>query len=432
MMKNKDIKKLLKKEKEDFINPNLKQKTLNQFPNINDSTIKKPKLRLHFTLISSLATMLIITLFLTFFLMKPTTVFAEETYVVIDSNPVVVLKVDKDFNVMDVEALNQDGLLILNDGDVYKGKPLKEAVNQLLITIKDYNFSHTLKPTINLHTDHQKMKVSVETYLNDYFKDHFIITSEVYSTKLLLDEVLKTRQELSKNDLKKLDTLSLLKEKYQYQQQVMETLESHLNDKQNEINEQIASFKQKNASDEMAIKKLFEELATVDSEDELRRLYNEILAYFPNEPVYETLDDIKIQLSLISDNISAYLSYKLETVLNNYQNAFKGYKAYIKEHAYSDQSFKDYDFTDNLEDVLINISDLIETTIIDKVVIKLVNDMTRIIKRDSYMGMFGKATLNTLYLEYRYYIDNDKVSTTLKTSHLIVEFELLYQLYKNQ
>lgn len=430
-MKNKDIRKLLKKEKEGFINPNLKQKTLTQFPNINDSTIKKPKLKLHLTLISSLASILLITLFLTMFMFKPTKIHAEEAYVVIDTNPAVVLRVDKDLYVLEVEALNQDGLLIINDG-IYKEKPLKEALNQLLISIKDYHFGITSKPTINLHTDHEKMKISVQTYLNDHFKDHFIISSEVVSARKLMEDVLKTHQDLTRSELKNQNTLSLLKHKYEYQERLMETLRNHLNEKQTEINHQITMFKQKIEQDEIEVKELFNELINVEDEEGFRKIYKAILAHFPNEPVYEELKDIKLQLDVLSENIHAYLSYKLEIVESNYHNAYKGYKAYIKEHAYSDEAIKNYDFSESLEDVLINVSDYVEMTIVDKVVIKLINDMTKIIQRDSYMGMFGKTALDTLYIEYRYYIDNDKVSMSLKTSNLVVEFESLYQNYKNK
>lgn len=393
-----NIKRKLKIESKILITNDLKRKTLRKF-NLEPKPSKKRKRIFVMTpLITVLATALLI--FVIIFTPRSN---EGENILILIINPQILLKYDDKNNITDVEPLNEDAVMLLYDFESLSGINLEDGISRIEVKARAAGYQNDVRLT---HVGKTKLR------LNNYEVTH--VKKSYYENILREKGYSKDKMNVSNETLIKLafntneDRLSKLKTTLNLQTSKINTL----------IDESINETAQKGEAVLQTIKDLLENFTEEG--------YIELMSTkFKSEPILTDKALIYEQLEGLLENYEKYIRYQNIQIRNKFRNEIENMINVIKENEYDPEVLEDYVINTNGTEE-IPYSDYTSYTSEEKVLLNLIDEMTRLLKMQR-MSRFTNERVNILYASYLILKENPNVSEEVLNSRKIREFEIFYE-----
>ncbi len=392
-----NIKKKLKIESKILITDDLKKKTLRQF-NLKPK-LKRKRIFIMTPLITALATVLL--LFVVIFTPKSN---EGENILILSINPKILLKYDSNNNIEEVKPLNEDAVILLYDLEVeFNGLNLEDGIE--IIETKARALGYQNKVTLT-HIGKTRLR------LNNYEVTH--VKKSYYEN--ILKEKGYTKKEINvSNEV-------LIKLAFETDEDRLFELETTLSLQTSKINSlidnKVNENEQKGEAVLQAIKAILEEFNYEE--------YLELMGiYFKSEPLYQDKALIYNQLEELLNNYDEYVRYQTIQIRNRFERELKNMIDIVKENQYDPDVIDDYEVIENGSEE-IAYSEYKTYTREEKVLLELVNEMTRLLKITRKSRVTSER-INMLYTSYLVLKENPNVSDEVLNLEIVKEFEILYE-----
>lgn len=379
------IKKQLKKESKILISSELKQKTMQQFKLPKQE--KRPYI-IPFTVM--LASVLL--LFLVLFIPRKPGV----QYLVIEINPALLVTYENK-TVQAVTPLNEDAVVLLYDLESLEDQPLDVALKKIASKARLDGY---IKPLTINHLGKDNLNLDYEITYNQ----------RIYYQQQLKQRGYQRKQINVSND-------ELVKLMFNTNQDRLALLEHTLQLQTSKIKQLIHSNQQKAEA-------VLDSLKDVSKTLSIEAYQQIIETHFQGEPLYTETSLIKDQLQTLIVGYEEYVLFNNLAIETQFSNQYRNMLSIVKEHDYDTHLVETYDYNQEVE-TSITYDTYTSYQREDKVLLGLIDEMRALLKMP-LRGKMSNERLDMLYTHYTELLNSNNISSELKTSEIIEEFEILY------
>jgi uncharacterized coiled-coil protein SlyX len=396
-----NIKERLKIESKILITDDLKKKTLRQF-NLNPKP-KRKRIFIMTPLIGALAAVLI--LFMIIFMPRSN---EGENVLILSINPQILLKYDSNNKIKEVKPLNEDAVILLYDLEVeFEGLNLEEGILEIETKARHLGYQNKVNLT---HIGKTKLR------LNNY---------EVNNIKKSYYENMLLEKGYTKKDIN-VSNEALIKLAFETDEDRLFELETTLSLQTSKINSlinrKVSETQQKGEAVLQTIKDLLEDF----KEEEYLELMG---VYFKSEPLYTDKTLIYEQLEELKKHYNEYLRYQTIQIKNGFKQEIDNMIGVVKENHYNPNVIDNYEISSNGD--VVSYSEYKKYTYEEKVLLNLVDEMTRILKMPK-VSRISSERLQRLYLNYLTLKEHPNVRKTVLNLKVVRDFERLYESKKGE